>query len=264
MEVVVRQRVLACLSLWSLLACGEAREYAGDGELYQVALTSMTTPVIQSMDGAIYIVETHAELAIRVPTDAELAALRAGVSQYKGLPFPRLPWVKRGDLALQVDFSVSNLDSVSHDVDVIINGQNEFFEYVPTVAVVDEDPVPLHAQWENRYTVDAKSRVTHTVREEEFDEVAVDLATVVNGAPNSDEVVYYENKSDSDPRSMKYIPAVIPGLIGLRLGLRADTAAPILLEATVRVRDVGDKLAAPGDPHMQLNPKLFESVVPAN
>jgi hypothetical protein len=253
--------ICLCMLAWG---CDDPRTYVGDGKLYQVALTSMTTPAISGMDGAIYIVETHAELSIRQPTSSELAALVAGVKQYKKLPFPRLPWVKRGDLALQVDFTLSNLDADPHDVDVIINGANEFDEYVPGVQVVEDDPLPLHSQWERSYSVPAKSRITGTVREEELDEAAVDLATVVNGAPSSDEVVYFENKSDSDPRSKPYIPAVIPGLTALRLGVRASAASNALLEATVRVRDVGDKLAASGDKVMKLSPVLFQSVVPAN
>jgi hypothetical protein len=244
--------------------CDDTRAYVGDGKLYQVALTTMTTPAIAGKQGAIYIVETHAELAIREPTTAELASLRDGAKQYKMLPFPRLPWVGRGELELQVDFTLSNLDDAPHDVDVIINGANEFDEYVPGVQVVEDDPLPLHSQWEKRYTVAAKSRITGTVREEELDEAAVDLATVVNGAPNSDEVVYFENKSSSDPRSMKYVPPVIPGLTALRLGVRATQASTALLEATVRVRDVGDKLAGSGDKIMKLSPVLFDSVMPAN
>jgi hypothetical protein len=178
------------------------------------------------------------------------------------LPFDRLPWVERGDLELQLDFSLSNLDDTDHDIDVIVNGANEFFEYVPRVLQVDDMVIPLHAQWERRYTVPAGGRLTRTIREDEFDEVAVDLATVVNGAPNSDEVVYFENKSGSDKRSIQYIPKVIPGLTALRLGLRSTEAMTILLEATLRVRDVGEKLAEVDEPHMLLMPALFESVVP--
>ena len=68
------------------------------------------------------------------------------------------------------------------------------------------------------------------------DEMAVDLATVVNGAPNSDEVIYFENNSATDTRSRPFIPKVIPGLIALRLGMRATAASNVLLEASVRVR----------------------------
>jgi hypothetical protein len=246
------------------LACDDTRTYVGDGKLYQVALTTMTAPAIQGKEGALYIVETHAELPILAPSSAELADLRVGVKQYKMLPFPRLPWVERGDLELQVDFTLSNLDDKPHDADVIINGANEFHEYVPGVSVNEDAILPLHSQWERGYTLAAKSRITGTVREEEFDEAAVDLATVVNGAPNSDEVVYFQNKSGSDPRSMKYIPPVIPGLTALRLGVRTTESMSVLLEATVRVRDVGGKLAGSGDKQMKLMPMLFDSVMPEN
>jgi hypothetical protein len=249
----------------TLAACSDERRYIGDDKLYQVALTAETMPAVASGDGGLYIVETRAELPIRMPSGAEVAKLQSGVARYPGLPFPRLPWVGRDDIALQFDFTLSNLDNAAHDVDVIIDGADEFFEYVPRVLVLeDEAPEALHAQWERRYRLQAEQRVTLTVREEEFDEMAVDLATVVNGAPNSDEIVYFENNSASDSRSQRYIPKVIPGLIALRFGLRATTAAPILLEATIRARDAGDKLADAGDTPMRFTPQLFESVLPDN
>jgi hypothetical protein len=261
----VRTRMLVLLFCACSVACGDDRVYVGDGKLYQVALTAMTAPVIASDEGGLYIVETLAELPIRNPSSTELADLRAGVKHYKDLPFSRLPWVEHGELELQVDFTLSNLDNAAHDIDVTINGANEFFEYIPgVVEVEDEAPLPRHAQWERRYTLAAKERKAVTVREDELDEAAVDLATVVNGAPNSDEVVYFENKSASDARSMKYIPEVIPGLTALRLGLRATQAAPILLEATVRARDVGGKLAEPGEARMPLDPQPFAAVSPEN
>jgi hypothetical protein len=242
--------------------CGDPRTYVGDGELYQVALTPDTAPALMSEEGSLYVVETHAELPIRAPSSDELKQLRSGVKAYKDLPFPRLPWVQRGDLALQLDFTLSNLDASAHDVDVIVNGADEFFEYVPRVIELDDEaPIPLHSQWEKRYQLAGDERIAVTVREEEFDEMAVDLATVVNGAPNSDEVVYFENKSSSDPRSLPYIPKVIPGITALRLGLRAEQPGTILLEATLRVRDVGDKLADDGEATLKLTPMSFESVV---
>ena len=100
-----------------------------------------------------------------------------------------------------------------------------------------------------------------TIREEDLDEVAVDLATVVNGAPNSNEVVYYDNKSYKDPRSMKFVPKVVPGLAGMRIGLRATEAGRWLLEASVRVRDAGERLADEGEQHpFQIMPQPFMPV----
>lgn len=243
-----------------LCACSAERRYLGDGQLYQVALDADTPPALVSEDGNLYIVETRVELPIRAPRADQLAALQRGAA---GLPFPRAPWVNRDDLAIQFDFTLSNLDASAHDVDVIIDGANEFFEYVPRVIETDEEPpIPLHAQWERRYRLQARERRAGTVREEELDEMAVDLATVVNGAPNSDEIVYFENNSSDDPRSRRYIPALIPGLIALRFGLRTTGAAPLLLEATIRVRDEGDKLSQDGEASMHFTPQLFESVIP--
>lgn len=263
-RAAIRCTQLACaVSLFGLaLGCDDDRVYVGDDVLYQVALTAQTAPAASSEEGgAIYIVETRAELPIRVPTSAQLAERNEAARAYD-LPFPRLPWVERGELELQIDFTLISLDDEEREVDVIVNGANEFHEYVPTVAIIDEDPVPLHAQWEKRYTLAARERRSGTIREEELDEVAVDLATVVNGAPNSDQIVYFENKSGSDPRSIPFVPEIIPSLVAVRLGLRASEAAPILLEATVRVRDVGDKLAADDEPRMRLEPEPFEPVVP--
>jgi hypothetical protein len=57
---------------------------------------------------------------------------------------------------------------------------------------------------------------------------------------------------------------VIPGLIAVRLGLRATEAANVLLEVSVRVRDEADKLADADEEQFELMPMLFESVVPEN
>ncbi len=259
----MRAKWLWCGAVLAIVGCDDDRVYAGEDKLYQVAMTAETPAAIESEEGgALFIVEQRADLAIKVPTQAELADRTAGARAYKGLPFPRLPWVERGELELQIDFTLSNLDDRDREVDVIVNGANEFDEYVPGVTIVEEDPIPLHSQWEKRFQVKAKSRISGTVREEDLDEAAVDLATVVNGAPNSDEVVYFENKSTTDPRSKKYIPAVIPGLVAVRLGLRTNQAATLLLEASIRVRDVGDKLADEDEPHMRIDPEPFESVFP--
>jgi hypothetical protein len=258
----VRANALWLCAVLVLVGCDDSRVYVGEDKIYQVAMTADTPAAIESMEGALYIVEQREDLPIKPPTNAELADRTSGAKQYKNLPFPRLPWVERGDLEIQIDFSVSNLDDAARDVDVIVNGANEFDEYVPGVTVVEEDPIPLHSQWERRYSLKAKSRVTGTVREEDLDEAAVDLATVVNGAPNSDEIVYFENKSTTDERSKKYIPAIIPGLVALRLGLRTNLAGNFLLEASLRVRDVGDKLADQDEAHMRIDPEPFEPVMP--
>jgi hypothetical protein len=173
-----------------------------------------------------------------------------------------MPWVERDDLAVSIDFTLYNLDDEDHDVMVMLNGFNEFDEYVPGIRVVDDEVEVDFAQWERLFTVEGKQRLSRTIREEELDETAVDLATVVNGAPNSNQVVYFENLSDRDERSMEFIPEVIPGLMGFRLGLRTTAAVNVLLEAVVRVRDAGDRLADEGDEYFEVEPEPFTPMAP--
>jgi hypothetical protein len=208
------------------------------------------------------VVEERIELDVAAPTDLALEDLRVAADSFEGLPYPRLPWVERDDLGIQVDFVLDNLDDQEREVAVIVNGFNEFHEYMPGVTVIDDEAVVDYAQWERLYQLEPQQRMARTLREEDFDEVAVDLATVVNGAPNSNEVVFFENKSSDDPRAEPYIPAVIPGLVGFRLGLRANAAANLLLEATVRVRDRSERLIDDGEQVLEAMPEAFVPVAP--
>jgi len=239
-------------------ACAEERRYVDDG-VESVAITADTAPVFESDEGALYIIERRIDLPIRQPTDSVINDLTQG-AQGRELPFARLPWVERGDVETQIDFVISSLDDEEHDVGVILNGYNEFHEYVPGFIEIEDEPVPEFSQWEKVFKLGPGQRITGTIREDELDEVAVDLATVVNGAPNSDVIVYFENQSSEDPRAREYIPSVVPGLCGVRIGLRTLEAAVAVLETTVRVRDVNDKLAQDGQAVMVAMPEEFMPV----
>jgi len=260
---IFRRAILfACMLGLALTGCTDQRRYIGAGGVYQVALTADTQPAYTVGMDKLYIVEQRVEFPIVAPSQTQLGDLQKGAARFGKLPFPRLPWINRGDLAVEVDFTLSNLDGAhEHQATVIVNGIDEFYEYVPGVNIVDDNAIPDYAQWEREYTVKPNERLTRTIREEEMDEVAVDLATVVNGAPNSNEVVFFENKSYSDPRSKPYVPKVVPGLAGFRFGLRATDPGRWLLEASVRVRDHAGLLADEGNKHTyQIMPQPFMPV----
>ena len=245
-----------------MLGCNDERRYVGDPLLHQIALTETTPAAFAAEDAELFVVEERIELDVAAPNDVMLEDLRVAAEGFEELPFPRLPWVDREDLGIQVDFVLYNLDDEEHQVAVIVNGFNEFDEYQPGVTVIDDEAVVDFAQWERLYELEPEQRIARTLREEDFDEIAVDLATVVNGAPNSNQIVFYENKSSSDPRAEPYIPEVVPGLVGFRLGMRATAAANVLLEATVRVRDHGERLAEDGGEILQAMPEPFTPVAP--
>ena len=252
---------LCLVLLAGALGCNDERRYVGDPQIIQVAMTGDTMPAIEGEEASVFVIEQRVELPVRAPGQTQLADLQTAAGKFEGLPFPRMPWIARDDLAISVDFALYNLDDATHTVAVILNGFNEFDEYVPGIQVIDDEVVVDFSQWERQYELKPKARLTRTIREEELDEAAVDLATVVNGAPNSNQVVYFENLSDRDERSREFIPDVVPGLGGFRIGLRANQAGNILLEATVKVREVSDRLADDDDEVFMLDPEPFTPVV---
>jgi hypothetical protein len=234
--------VLAGLSFTT--ACSDERTFVGAGGVHAFAMTEATPAFIAGEDATLYMVESRVMLPIEAPSEEELGRLSEEIGT--GHPFPRRPWVSRGDLAIEIDWTMSNLEDQRIRADLTINGINEFHEYAPAAQVVDDEVVIDFSQWERTMELEPLERRQGTIREEELDEVTVDLATVVNGAPNSHMIVYFESQSATDPRSQMYIPSIIPGLTGVELMIRSfgcgGMACRIVVEATIRVRDTSGKL----------------------
>ncbi len=229
------------------------------GGPWVIAMQEDTPPFFASEDGNVYIVELRVPFEFREPTDEEAAALGdvAGLA----IPYATLPFVRRDDIQVQIDWTLSNIDDGPVQAEVVVNGFNEFHEYNPGIQVVDDEVIADFSQWERSILLDPGERRTGTIREEELDEVAVDLATVVNGVTNANQIVYFENQSSLDRRSMMFMPDVVPALTGVRMGIRViggDTPPPVVLEFTVRVRDQRQILVQGDDePWVLPTPVLF-------
>jgi hypothetical protein len=224
-------------ALLLLGACVQEQRYAIENEA--VALTADTAPAaVNDDDDPIFIVTREFELPISPPPAGHLDRL-ASAARGAMLPFPRLPWVALHDLEVQVDYALANQSDDDVVAMVIINGRNEFNLYTP-------GPEDFN-QWERRFALGPRERATGTITELELDEIAVDLATVVNGAPNSNQVVHFQSQSGRDARIDQFIPPVVPGLIGLSVGIQSGQAANVVLEISVRVQDHGARAAARGE-----------------
>lgn len=264
-------RLLLVLALAaSLGACNADRRYVSPpgSPTWQLAFPPDAPPFFSGEEITVFVVEQRIELPLRPPTAEQMSALDDG-DPADFAPYPRRPWAQRGDYEVELDFTLSNLADTRQHIAVTLNGINEFHEYVPGVTVIGDDQFVDFAGWERTYDLGAGERIHVTIREEELDEVAVDLATVVNGAPNSNQVVFFQNQSAHDARSRMYIPPIVPALVGVRLGMRieagedATTAPPAALEATVRVRDPADKIVGAGEERWTLpQPALFAPVTP--
>lgn len=247
----MHRRLLALvlvLAVAGLFGCTAEQQFGNNG-IFAFAIDENTPPIMESEDnGSIYWVEQRIEIPIMPPTPEQEAAL-AGVD-VGATGWPRGPWLVRGQLPVSLDVTVSNLEpadpmnpDASNRVTLTINGINEFDEYVPGIEETILGFDVHFSQWEWQFDIKKGERRTFTIREEQMDEVAIDLATVVNGAPNPNEVVYFANQSTHDPRSQAYIPPVIPGLVGVRVGLMETGLARVVAETSVRTRDVGGRHA---------------------
>lgn len=220
--------------------CLDETRYVGPGEqgegVWSFAIDETTPAFIEGDDGALYIVEERVEFDFREPTEDEL--MEMGEVGDLQVPYGTLPFVRRGDIEIQIDYTLSNIGDSSVVAGIMVNGINEFHEYVPGAEIVDDELVVDFSGWERTIRLGPGERVNGTIREEQLDEVAVDLATMVNGAPSANQIVYFQNQSSIDPRSQMYIPDMVPALTGVRVGLRSETnQVPVVAEISVRVRD---------------------------
>ncbi|MFO0710121.1 MAG: hypothetical protein U0353_09800 [Sandaracinus sp.] len=245
-NVVVPVGLLVAMgSLTASSGCNhmERRYVTPEGaSVYAMTFAPDTPPLFMGREENLYQLETPIELPIRPPTAAEESAL-AGA-----------PWVSRGDYETEITFTVTNLDMENvRVVGVTLNGINPMFEYVPGFSVEQGNATPDFAQWERTYALEPGESRTITVREEEIDEIAVDLASATSSPECellANQIVYFMNQSGIDPRSTACVPPVIPGLVGFKLGLRSTAAEPppVAIEASVEMRDVRDRIASPGQP----------------
>lgn len=229
----MRMASLVGVGLLAVAGCSD-QQYIGEGGFHTFAITEDTPPFVETEDGNLYLVEQRIELPLRTPTDAQMAELATGV---EGLPWARRPWVERHDYELEIDWVILNLDDERRTVALTFNGINEFHEYMPGFTVDEDEVIPEFAQWERTMVLEPLERRYGTIREEHLDEVAVDLATVVNGVTNANLIVHPESHSAIDPRAVPFVPSVVPALVGVRAGLRSTSTSNVVVELTVRVRD---------------------------
>lgn len=258
---------LGALLSWVIVWAGctvEERHLGTDaGAVHQIAVTADTMPIYEPEDpdeDTIVLVEERVELPIRRPGDEERMALWRNVPE--GSPYPRRPWVGEQDVRIEIDWVVHNLSSEgSTEIMVLFNGFNEFHEYVPWATGGAEQAFNNFSQWERRIRLGPGERRSGTIREDDTLEAARDLAVMAMMPPNFNLVVHPQTRGLDDPRLAAYRPVIVPGLRGFRMALRTTGGADVLLEYTVRLRDMGDKLAAedeqpwrPQEPELLLPP----------
>ena len=256
--------LLGALALLSV-GCGD-QEKEESLPVLQVGMTKDVAPIYDDGELVIYEVKKGIAFPIIAPNDAA----RQQLNQEHPEPYGRLPWVTIEDIGVQVSWTISNLDDEEHVVELLVDPWNEFGRYYPGLQLTDaenEEFMPNFSGIDKRYIALGKgsgdeSRVHGTYAFADLEEVAVDLATVMNiiadppMAENEDEdprvtyanhAFHWQNRSYDDLLVSYWVPAVVAGLTGLDLGFRTYEPATIAIEVAVEVVDKTGKRIRPED-----------------
>jgi hypothetical protein len=208
----------ALLAVWPLVAC--ASEDLRRLDPISVALADDVPPIYDDGELTIYEAKTSLMLPIAAPDADQSAAL---AEQAALDPFERYPWLTSEDVAVQINWTLSNLDDTAHDIWVMIDPWNEFGRYVPAITVSDDEAVrdfsgidmlfhlpgvsrerppddASDAADDDRATLGAvvqAPRITGTFTFDDMDELARDFATVFKILADAAPL----DAAEDDPRS---------------------------------------------------------------
>ncbi len=253
-------RFLTMATLLALAGGCSDVTYLGPDGFYAFAMTEATPPFAETDEAAIYIVEERIEFPIQEPTGEELADLTAAAASDPLLmTFGRAPWVTRESYRMEIDYILINLDDAPHRVTVTANAISEFHEYSPGVVIEDDEIFAEFAGYERLVEMEPFGRITGTIRAEQIDEMAADLASVVQtGVTNPNTFMHPDSESDHDPRAIPFVPSIVPGLVGVKMGLRIEEQSNVVCELTIRVVDDEDVIVEEEDAWQMPAPIVFE------
>jgi hypothetical protein len=216
-------------------------------------------PIYDDNELTIYEAKASLMLPIAAPDDSQLAALSTAAGDTD--PFARQPWIRQGDIQLQVTWTLSNLDPDDHNVWLMFDPWNEFGHYVPAIHVTEERATRDLSGIDMLFLVPGvktdqpgapSSRVVGTITFDDMDELALDFATVYKiledavpaGTDDEDprstlinNAFNVRDRSYNSPLLAPYRPSIVPGLVGFDYGVRTSEPANVALEVLIEMRD---------------------------
>jgi hypothetical protein len=192
---------------------------------------------------------------VRKPTRDERMALRSE-QQSRGLMMP-VPWVGTRDFAVQIEYSLKNLEAKTVTAYLTANGGNEFGDYVPSQYIdptqnVEDQTPPPPLLGGSPVTLAPNETRELVFREDQIAEASLDLEAITrypdNGNVLATPFMVIAHDSTASRIGLDSIPAsdVTPLMVRYQLGLSAD--GHVACDYSVRVRILGnpdDKLGTP-------------------
>ena len=200
---------------------------------------------------------TEAKASLQLPVKLETMSdnmKRTALSTQLGI---QVPYVKVGDIEVEVEWTIKNLDTMPGQAKIQLNGANELFSYDPTLIVLapdDEEAPPTPGlDGDIPINVPAGGTVSGLFTEDNLREAAIDLDQVTRGNVNpfAATLTISKNAASFQPLTMPmpdvedYMqtplgPAIpreaFAAMTRIDLVFKPDTH--MVLEFNVRVRDL--------------------------
>jgi hypothetical protein len=194
--------------------------------------------------------QAKASLALPIKTETAADKAKRDAASARLAPI-QVPYVKVGDIAIDVEWTIKNLDTMSGQARVELNGASEFFSYDPSIIHLSppdaEDPpktpglagdVPI--------VVPAGGTVSGLFTEDDLLEASIDLDQVTRGNVSPFRAVLTVSKS-----ALSFQPMTAPVLNAAGEVTQSPTGPPVPREAFAAM--VRIDLVFKPDRHMVLN-----------
>jgi hypothetical protein len=176
--------------------------------------TGMTAPVKSSLQIP-FKPETQADMDTRMALTTQL-----GVD---------VPYIKVGDVDLEVEWTVTNLDSMPGQFVIELNGANEVFAYDPTMILLDpgDDEAPPTPGLSGDIPTDiaANQSISGTFREDQLLEAAIDLDQITRGNMNPFAAMLTVSKNVASFQPMTMYDPTMPDAMQTPTGAEIPRAA---------------------------------------
>ncbi|HMG20878.1 MAG TPA: hypothetical protein VK607_06155 [Kofleriaceae bacterium] len=133
------------------------------------------------------LIEAKASLQLPVRTETMADAMARTALQTKLAPI-EVPYVRLGDLEIDVEWTIKNLDDQPGQARIQLNGANEYFSYDPSIIVLDPDddeaPPTPGLRGDVPIDVPASGEVSGLFTEDQLREASIDLDQITRGNVN--------------------------------------------------------------------------------